>query len=90
MIIREETPEDIEAIHQLTQDAFGQADEAFLVDALRNSEDIALSLVAEDMGIIIGHVLLSRLQAPKKSLALAPLSVAPDHQKRGIGTKLIE
>ena len=69
--------------------AFDQAVEADLVDALRDSGDAVLSLVADDNGEIVGHVLLSKLQAPEQCVALGPVSVTPSRQNQGIGSKLI-
>jgi putative acetyltransferase len=69
--------------------AFGQAVEADLVDALRESGDAVISLVAEEDGEIVGHILFSKLQAPDQCVALAPVSVTPGHQNQGIGSKLI-
>ncbi|KPA20598.1 hypothetical protein shim_32010 [Shimia sp. SK013] len=89
MHIRPETPGDITAIRDLTDAAFGQPDEARLVDLLRENGDAAISLVAEDAGHIIGHVMFSPMAAPIRALGLAPVSVAPDHQKQGIGAQLI-
>ena len=89
MIIRPEALDDIDAIHRVVADAFGQSDEAGLVDALRNASDSAISVVAEDDGEIIGHVLLSRLEAPFRALALAPVSVTPDRQRSGVGSALV-
>jgi putative acetyltransferase len=60
-----------------------------LVDALRLSGDSVISLVAEQAGRVVGHVLLSRLGAPMRALALAPVGVLPDHQGQGIGSALI-
>lgn len=49
-----------------------------------------LSLVAEEKGKIIGHILFTKAQVgPESVLALAPLSVLPEHQKKGVGTALI-
>ncbi len=89
MIIRIEAPHDRPAIRRTVTAAFGQEAEADLVDALRASGDAAISLVAEDGGNIVGHILFSKLQAPERCLALAPVSVAPSRQSRGIGSKLI-
>lgn len=89
MLIRSETPADIDAIDALTQAAFGQPDEAKLVTTLRQDGDAAISLVAEENGVIIGHVLFSPMAAPIRALGLAPVSVAPEHQKQGIGAQLI-
>ena len=89
--IRAERPEDAPAIHALITAAFGQEEEANLVDALRRDGDLWLSLVAEgEDGEITGHIALSRLKSPKHALALAPVSVAPDRQGAGIGSALIK
>lgn len=47
------------------------------------------ALVAELDGAIVGHVLLSRMTAPFPALALAPVSVTPLHQNRGVGAALV-
>lgn len=88
MIIRPETPRDIAAIYRVITDAFGQSDEADLVKALRNAGDAIVSLVAEEDGEIVGHVLLSKMEAPFRALALAPLAVAPDRHRSGVGSAL--
>lgn len=69
--------------------AFGRPDEARLVDRLRADGDSVISLVAFDQNEIIGHVLFSRLATPFPALALGPASVAPDRQRKGIGSRLI-
>lgn len=87
--IRDETGDDIPAVRHVVTAAFDQMAEADLVDALRAAGDAVLSLIAEDGGEIVAHVLFSRLQAPDRCIALAPVSVTPDRQSQGIGTKLI-
>lgn len=89
MNIRETTAADHTSVHALVEDAFGQPAEAGLVDALRASGDAVIDLVAETEGRITGHILLSKLRAPANCAALAPVSVAPDCQNRGIGSALI-
>lgn len=89
MIIREAGASDYPAIHSLTEAAFGWDAEAHLIAALRASDDAVYDLVADQDGTIVGHVLLSALTAPPGALALAPVSVAPDHQRQGIGSALI-
>ena len=89
MLIRDETRHDASAIRHLVIAAFGQAAEADLVDALRLSGDAVISLVAEDDGEIVGHILFSKLQVPDQCAALAPVSVAPGRQNQGIGSRLI-
>ena len=59
--VRAETPEDLEAIREVHRRAFGQEDEARLVDALRDGGYARLSLVAEEGGRVVGHVLFSGL-----------------------------
>ncbi len=90
VIIRDETHEDASAIRRVVVAAFDQPAEADLVGALRTSGDTVLSLVAEEDGVIVGHVLFSSLQAPNRCIALAPVSVTPTRQNNGIGSRLIE
>jgi putative acetyltransferase len=67
---------------------------ATLVDALREDDPAALSIVAEEAGEVVGHVMFSRslLDAPRRLIAvqvLSPLAVAPEWQRRGIGSALV-
>ena len=95
MIIRPETPADHQAIRDVTTAAFGGDDEALLVDLIRDSPHFVpqLSLVAEEDGVILGHVLLSHVmlkgEADREVLSLAPLTVHPNHQHKGVGTALV-
>jgi putative acetyltransferase len=89
LIIRDEAERDLAAIRTVHRLAFGGESEGSLVDALRVSGDAAISLVAEREDRVVGHVLLSRLHAPMRALALAPVGVLPDHQRQGIGSALI-
>jgi predicted N-acetyltransferase YhbS len=93
--VREETPEDQEAIREVNRQAFGREDEARLVDALRDGGYARLSLVAEKVGRVVGHVLFSDLPIVMQAgtlhaLALAPVAVLPDRQRQGIGSRLIQ
>jgi putative acetyltransferase len=87
--IRDEIERDFEAVYQVVSAAFGQTAEANLVAALRAAGDSVVSLVAEEESQIVGHVMLSRMKAPFPALALAPVSVTPARQRRGIGSALI-
>jgi putative acetyltransferase len=94
MIIRAERPEDQPAVARLNREAFGGPGEAELIDRLRRDGLVAVSLVAEADGEIIGHILLSRLEAEiggrrLAALALAPMAVAPARQRQGIGSVLV-
>jgi putative acetyltransferase len=94
MNIRSETTNDLGAIQNVHRLAFGQEAEGHLVDELRNSGYARLSLVAEENGKVVGHVLFSDLAIRTAtgtidSLALAPLAVVPEFQCMGIGSALV-
>ena len=92
--IREERKDDAPAIRIVQEQAFNEEDEARVVDMLRCSGSIVLSLVAVAAGRIVGHVLFSPATVESSSVdsrwtALGPIGVAPDHQGRGIGSRLV-
>jgi putative acetyltransferase len=92
--IRPERADEHDAIRAVTDRAFGTAHGVGpLVDALRDGPARA-SLVADDDGAVVGHVMLSRgwVDAPDRLvevLILSPLSVDPPHQNAGIGGTLV-
>jgi putative acetyltransferase len=96
--IRPERPGDEPAIHRVTEAAFtghphSEGTEPAIVDALRESGDLRLSLVAEDKGGIVGHIAYSDavLSGGESGwLTLGPISVDPARQGEGIGRALIE
>jgi putative acetyltransferase len=92
--VRPEQPEDFAAIRKIHERAFAPSQaEAQLVDALRESEVHVseLSLIATAQGSIAGHIMFSRarLQPGPEILALAPMAVLPEHQRRGAGGALL-
>lgn len=92
VLIRRERSEDVAAITEIHESAFETAVEAGLVTALRASDAWlpALSLVAEDAGELVGHVVCTRAHvADRPALGLGPLGVRPAHQKRGVGSALM-
>lgn len=96
--IRKEKPEDICAIEMVTEAAYRKAPhtshtEQFIVNALREAQALTLSLVAEENGVVIGHVAVSAVSISDGSqgwYGLGPISVMPDRQREGIGTLLME
>jgi len=95
VVIRPETIQDQEAIWSVNQAAFEGDAEANLVDALRDGGFTEVSLVGEVNGEIVGHILFSRVTIVTEAgtlvaLSLAPMAVLPRHQRRGIGTRLVE
>lgn len=97
MQIRPERRQDIAAIHALTREAFANAPhrdgtEQNIVDALRAAGGLSVSLVAQDEGALVGHVALSPVELSDGSrdwYGLGPISVAPLHQGRGVGSALM-
>jgi putative acetyltransferase len=89
MIIRREEPTDVSAIRNIVEAAFPTPAEAKLVDRLRSDGDSIISMVALESGVVVGHVLLSKMAAPFPALGLGPVAVAPDQQRKGIGSSLV-
>ena len=94
MHIRPETPGDAPAIAALNREAFGGPYEAGLIDRLRAGNLRAVSLVGIETGQIVGHILFSDLGVeldgrPVRAVALAPMCVATDRQRRGLGSALV-
>ncbi len=94
--IRAERSEDRAAIALVVTAAFGSPVEARLVTAIRASAGFIpeLSLVAELEHRIVGHVMISAASlgdgdAHHRIVTLSPLAVAPDVQRRGIGSALV-
>ncbi len=92
--IRPERPDDSDAIRRVLESAFGRPQEADLVDALRRRVAVTLSLIAEEDGEVVGHILFSPVTIGSDSstfqaLGLGPLAVSPSHQNRGTGTRLV-
>lgn len=98
LMIRPERPSDIPEIRISISAAFKPAPysdgvEADIVDMLRHTDAMILSLVAENAGKVLGHIAFSQVHiggAPSAWLGIAPLAVVPGHQGKGIGSALIK
>jgi putative acetyltransferase len=97
MIIRNELESDFEAISAVTKAAFANhphsnQTEQFIVNALRAANALAVSLVAEVDGKVVGHIAFSPVTISDGSqnwYGLGPVSVLPGFRKQGIGKFLI-
>ena len=92
--IRPEKPSDVPAVRTVHEAAFPTSAEANLVEKLRNSGRAPVSLVAEDEGQIVGHILFSPVTFDPPldvvALGLAPMAVLPGHEKHGVGRRLVQ
>ncbi|HJQ29021.1 MAG TPA: N-acetyltransferase [Rubrobacter sp.] len=94
MKIRREAEGDIPAIREVNRRAFNGEDEARIVDDLRSGGYARLSLVAEEGGRIVGHIMFSEAvirteRGEVAALVLGPVAVIPERQGHGIGSALV-
>lgn len=95
MNVRCENSSDYQAVAEVNVQAFGQENEAHLVEQIRQSDRYIpeLTLVAELDGAVVGHVMFSYIhivgEETLQLLALAPLAVRPKLQRQGIGSALV-
>ena len=92
--IRPERPGDEAAVREVNEQAFGQPDEARIVDRVRPLADRFISLVAVEDDRVIGHVLFTPVTVRHDTdawhaFALGPVAVMPSRQRRGVGAALI-
>jgi putative acetyltransferase len=93
MRIRSEVPADVSAIRAVNLAAFETSADADLVDALRGQAIPLVSLVAEDGGAVVGHILFSPVtldgHPDVQIMGLGPMAVVPACQRQGIGSALV-
>ncbi len=95
--VRQQTPADSNEIEALTIAAFKDAlhssyTEHLILNQLRNAGALTLSIIAEQNKHIVGHVAISPVSlsdGAKDWYGLGPVSVSPQHQNKGIGSRLI-
>ena len=98
MLVRRETPADVDAVTSVVARAFARDDgavpvEVTLLGALRAGPDWLPRLswvVEDDAGRVAGHVVCTRAAVDSVPvLALGPLAVRPRLQRRGVGSALV-
>jgi len=92
--ILQEKPEDVRAIRFVLEKAFGQSNEADLVDALRRRGALTLSLVALRDNDVVGNIVFSPVTIESagtsfNAIGLGPMAVLPRYQGKGIGSQLV-
>lgn len=98
LTIRPEQAADIDRITQIIEAAFkghphGDSKEHLLVSELRSNHALSISLVAEVDENMVGHIAFSEITIDgvfDSWYGLAPVSVDPEYQNRGVGSRLIE
>jgi len=93
LLIRAEEEWDWAAVRILNATAFDTPAEAALVDVLRAQARPFVSLVADHTRSIVGHIFFSPVvlsgHDDLRIMGLAPMAVAPSHQRQGIGSALV-
>ncbi|MGH7797666.1 MAG: GNAT family N-acetyltransferase [Candidatus Binatia bacterium] len=94
VVVRAEVSVDRRSIHDVLARAFPTAQEAILVERLRETGRLLISLVAESEAGIVGHIAFSPVTIDNRAsevigVGLAPLAVRPDRQRRGVGAQLV-
>jgi putative acetyltransferase len=92
--IRHERSEDANAIRFVLEQAFGESNEADLVERLRHRGAFTLSLVAVQENEVVGHILFSPVTIESagssfNAIGLGPMAVLPPYQRKGIGSQLV-
>jgi putative acetyltransferase len=92
--IRVERPDDIPVIRAVNERAFGQREEADVIDRIRRNHREILSLVALNENRVVGHILFSPAVIGQGSgvvqgMGLGPMAVLPEQQRHGIGSALV-
>lgn len=95
--IRPESSDDISDIEKITIAAFknhphSNQTEQNIITKLRDNDALPVSLVAIINNTVVGHIAFSKVEINNEFIqwyGLAPVSVMPEYQNQGIGSKLI-
>ncbi|MEA5445122.1 N-acetyltransferase [Gammaproteobacteria bacterium AB-CW1] len=91
--IREEEPGDVNALDRVHRAAFRREAEGDLIRQLREDSQLAISLVATVSEHPVGHIAFSPVTPAGTGatpLALGPVGVDPEHERRGIASRLVQ
>ncbi|MGI9400318.1 MAG: GNAT family N-acetyltransferase [Rhizobiaceae bacterium] len=89
LVIRPSIEKDIAEIAAIHRNSSGRANDAEIAVQMIRSEVPKFSLIADCDGTLIGHVLLSELSAPPRSLILSPLAVDSRYRELQVGSTLV-
>jgi len=94
LVIRPETPEDVDSIRNVNEQAFGQENESKLIEKLRNRGVLTISLVAIQDGETVEHIAFSPVVIESglssfEVITLAPMAVLTVYQRKGIGSQMV-
>ena len=94
LIVRREKRTDKSAVYKLNLASFTTADEATVVDILRNEDKSYCAWLAEIEGVVVAYILYTKLKIVNFEnlddvYGLAPMAVLPAYQGKGIGSKLV-
>lgn len=93
MLVREEQERDHAEVHAVNLAAFETPAEAKLVIRLRKEARPTISMVAVKGEEVVGHILFSPVVLSEHEslqiMGLAPVAVAPEHQRKGVGSSLV-
>jgi len=95
IVVRREKTADHTSVRVVNELAFGQPNEANLVDALRANVHPFISLVAVVDDRVAGHIFFSPVTIESETgaftaMGIAPMAVLPEYQNQGVGSRLVQ
>ncbi|MEM7463522.1 MAG: N-acetyltransferase [Pseudomonadota bacterium] len=89
LVVRSSKSADMDEIAALHRDGYGRENEADIALMMLYSDTPTLSLVADCDSGVIGHILLTEIQAPVKAMMLSPLAVNGKFRELQVGSTLV-